>query len=765
VRIGSVYAPGAMRGAAMLQATAVTMAMAVSMLSSGTANAAVLALAGGAQSPRAISLDYDGSEKLVGHLDLLVRDEATVGGTLAISYFAEGDGTAAGPQAVSGAAQSISAGGVASIDLAAKLPSSAPPSDLRGTVRVQLVHEGHAIGTPVEVSVQGQGPTLQGIVIVPSKVVIGAVDWLGPFEISRKHTAKVELRGPTVPLLFRVRQHVEIGTRLQSSRGHEIKAELSLHPSASAPDVAEGTISVKGGISPGTYRAELPLTNLSAGGPAVSVEVKFGHGFIWALLAVLAGAILGGAVYLASGLRRRKTLLQQCLRQTLEEYLQVRKGLEESSLTKENPLWSTRFLGAPSSWFRGAWTALPDIEGVPGVWTELRWSRNESDLDEGQKDMEALLSRLRRWTRVAEPGTVVVLQSAGYLTPSNAPNKEWSNTKTDEDTECLLRELADTEPKDLAGADALLGRVERQARWHALFARAWHVRSTLENDMAVQMHADAVRLAQERAQQAQEQAERAQELAAQAHKEAQEQAAGPPAAPAAQEQATQSASSSAAADPPEETHATPEQSPPPAAGYDAGASALLETVKLEELDEKATPENERTPEQQSRLEVKLEDWIRDMSATFKGDPALLVVPQPAGSQLAVAVGQASVAEVRRTDSVHIKLAGVHGVGALQVSGEATLPTDDSRTPRWLRWIAFTDLVWSLLTVVVTLAVYVPTFFGPTWGTLGDYGSAFAAGFLGKVVINWAALPLYRSVLMRPKPAGEATTVAAQSPGQ
>ena len=35
-------------------------------------------------------------------------------------------------------------------------------------------------------------------------------------------------------------------------------------------------------------------------------------------------------------------------------------------------------------------------------------------------------------------------------------------------------------------------------------------------------------------------------------------------------------------------------------------------------------------------------------------------------------------------------------------------------------------IWTLVIVFVSAAAYLPTLYGPTWGTLGDYGSAFVA---------------------------------------
>ena len=62
--------------------------------------------------------------------------------------------------------------------------------------------------------------------------------------------------------------------------------------------------------------------------------------------------------------------------------------------------------------------------------------------------------------------------------------------------------------------------------------------------------------------------------------------------------------------------------------------------------------------------------------------------------------------------------------------------------------------------LVSAAAYIPTFYTPTWGSWTDYVGAFAAGFLGKAAINWAALPLFQS--LRPAKAASTEVTAPSS---
>jgi hypothetical protein len=53
-------------------------------------------------------------------------------------------------------------------------------------------------------------------------------------------------------------------------------------------------------------------------------------------------------------------------------------------------------------------------------------------------------------------------------------------------------------------------------------------------------------------------------------------------------------------------------------------------------------------------------------------------------------------------------------------------------------------MWPLATAVAVLAFFLPYYTGKSFGSLDDYGLAFAAGFVGTLVINWDQLPVFRS---------------------
>jgi hypothetical protein len=83
------------------------------------------------------------------------------------------------------------------------------------------------------------------------------------------------------------------------------------------------------------------------------------------------------------------------------------------------------------------------------------------------------------------------------------------------------------------------------------------------------------------------------------------------------------------------------------------------------------------------------------------------------------------------------------------------PPKPPRRSESLGWIIRRDFGWTVAIAVVTAAVYLLPFYGGTWGSLSDYGTAFAAGFLGKIGLQWAALPAFHTLRLRRKQAGEA----------
>jgi|GEM_PF-3590808 len=59
-----------------------------------------------------------------------------------------------------------------------------------------------------------------------------------------------------------------------------------------------------------------------------------------------------------------------------------------------------------------------------------------------------------------------------------------------------------------------------------------------------------------------------------------------------------------------------------------------------------------------------------------------------------------------------------------------------------------DIAWTLAILAGASAAYTATTYSDTWGGWAAFASAFLAGALGKVTVNWAALPIFQSIRLR-----------------
>lgn len=59
-----------------------------------------------------------------------------------------------------------------------------------------------------------------------------------------------------------------------------------------------------------------------------------------------------------------------------------------------------------------------------------------------------------------------------------------------------------------------------------------------------------------------------------------------------------------------------------------------------------------------------------------------------------------------------------------------------------------DWAWTVAILAVASVAYGTATYDDTWGTHADLGTALLAGFLGKVTVNWAVLPIFQSIRLR-----------------
>lgn len=272
--------------------------------------------------------------------------------------------------------------------------------------------------------------------------------------------------------------------------------------------------------------------------------------------------------------------------------------------------------------------------------------------------------------------------------------RQWRNQRTPADSARLLEQVRQIEPVDDKASKELIARIERQARWHVVMAEAWNARTLLALDMR--------------------------------------------------------------ADP----------------AYGANDRDMLETLDLEALDRKAAPESERDAVEQIDLRLTLDGYMKKIRCTYRGDRGRLELAHARATDRLTEVDPALA--LTATAEVPAGAPG-EGIAAMDFAraerkeierpmlGDRLRGTDASdhdgkRIKVPASAIARRDAFWTAGIALVSSAAYMPTLYSPVWGTCLDYVGAFAAGFVGKAAISWAALPLFQS--LRPSRRGGGPKTAA-----
>jgi hypothetical protein len=637
-----------MRAGTLGAASAVTLALLTPVSASATES---IALAGSQPGQRTIELNREQSGKLAGELWLVVtRKGPPAKLKLQFSSISPiGKSEAPWVKFARGVEPTVSGTKPTRVQLSFSLPADASPEDLEGLVRLLPVVHGHPSRDPVEVSVAGVGDALAGVSLEPASVAL-QVEKSAPWNEPGKVGASVQLSGPGVPRLLARPRYPGFDLLLQSDHGHELQARLTKLTKVSAT-VASARISVKGPFHIGTYEGAGPISDLSPKSPSLTIKLTSGDSFIWPLILAFAGSLVGGALYLASGVRRRRMLLRKETKAILGRYLDTVQKRKDSA-----PLWPLdEYLGDKSDWYKVMWNAAAQLDGaVRALWSSIHWARTDADLDAAAKELLELRTRIIRWLTAAK--SVDALATVSKMELPAVMEAAWDTTHTVGDTRDLLTIVKEVAPPTDEATASLIDRLTRQAHWHERFAGAWYAKSVLIEAMDSQtyLHKDHLK---------------------------------------------------------------------------------VQNIDLEALDAKASPESGRKPEMQVQLERDLTTAMRQIRGLYHGQASDLTLPDGGP------VAGATVAFT--TDAVF---------GAVDRSAMARVPpsdpagTADERNPNteWLTILA-RDLPWTLAVTAVSSAAYVPTIFSRTWGRPSDYVSAFAAGFVGKVVVNWGALPLFQSL--------------------
>jgi hypothetical protein len=341
------------------------------------------------------------------------------------------------------------------------------------------------VGDPVRLEVTGAGDPLAGVSVQPEQLKIQVSG--APLDTPDGATASIRLTGPGVPRLLRTGTDTSsFSLLLRSDHGDEATARLTdLKPRAGNPTSASGTIEVSGKLDVGKYEGSAPISSLSAAAPKLSLTVESGSPFLYVLFFVSIGTLTGGALYLASGRRRRKTLLQDQVKSILSLYCKRLEELEQDRRSRDGqgtlpvkPL--DEYLGPPENWYRIKWNAIVEFDGaVQSIWSGIHWAKDDSDLNEVGKQVDSLRERVIRWLTIVN--SICALEQAAALRPDDHGTEPWRDRRVCRDTDYLLRLVRDIEPADDATAKSLVDRIGRQAHWHTVLARAWHARTKLDD--------------------------------------------------------------------------------------------------------------------------------------------------------------------------------------------------------------------------------------------------------------------------------------------
>jgi hypothetical protein len=197
-----------------------------------------------------------------------------------------------------------------------------------------------------------------------------------------------------------------------------------------------------------------------------------------------------------------------------------------------------------------------------------------------------------------------------------------------------------------------------------------------------------------------------------------------------------------------------------AAGAEGDVKLAAHRKLVEGLDSKQPEKSNvltRTSAERDELELALEQLGEQLEAPSSGDLPVLRVP----SSLSV--------NWLATPNLFTGWATVDGTSWLSVRRRAVGPPQrptrrERSTPRRSRKDRRKDLLatvgWSLAPLLAASVVYAITVYNEAWGSMTDILTALAAGFVGKVVVDLATLPIFQS--RRLLPAVTSAAAAASS---
>ncbi len=323
------------------------------------------------------------------------------------------------------------------------------------------------------VGVKGAERMLNAVAIMPDKIALRLTrtsPWFG----AGTATAHVRIIGADTRAFHGEQAAFARTVVLRDGNGREAQVSLSdLHADG---DALDATLKLAGEPPPGEYSGPLVLASHTPAAK-LTVTVRSRHSVWAAIVAVLLGVILGGALPVFYGRHRRKTLLHAELKQSLAEYKQAR---DDPNAPPQH--WSLDRAIGPEPWTRHQWFALPRLHGAGGLWSAIEWARASDELDELSTQVLDLSGRIERWLML-NPLIRELSNTLETVTPNpRSSGTRWEDTETRLDSYLLLATAKETEPEKDDDAEALARRAIRQEKWHRRVAELWTEVAAAEDD-------------------------------------------------------------------------------------------------------------------------------------------------------------------------------------------------------------------------------------------------------------------------------------------
>jgi hypothetical protein len=197
-----------------------------------------------------------------------------------------------------------------------------------------------------------------------------------------------------------------------------------------------------------------------------------------------------------------------------------------------------------------------------------------------------------------------------------------------------------------------------------------------------------------------------------------------------------------------------------ATAWDASKSDEDRRREVRTLDEALGDDSqaeERKPAEQDGLAVRLDALIQKLPEQYRSPG----VPDIGNEELSKEATSLGITSVEWKASAHLFTgwATLDEPSYGQLTRRVATSSRGLSTPnlsdmgREIALFKLPDLYWSLAIAAFASAAYAITAYNDTWGSGTDLATAFLAGSLGKVAINWAALPIFQSTRLRKTESG------------